>query len=195
MDELSKYLIDPYDAEANFNMAVWYEDKGHFSPASGFYLRAAEFANDYYLAYESLLRMSLCYKSLGGRDYACENILKSALDLKPRSPEAYFLLSQHYEMKKNWMDSYLFASLGIDFCGGPSSLRRGVGYASGYMLSFQKAVAAWWYGKPEESAQIFRHLMDNCLEMDDSYRTMVHDNLKKNGSIKWPPDTNIGRTN
>lgn len=183
-DELSRYARDPGDAENNFALAGWYEDRGHLSPASGFYMRAAEFSGDERLAYESLLRMHNCYDSLSGRDYTCENILKSALELRPRSPEAYFLLSRHYERRKNWMDSYLFASLGMSLSDrSPSGLRRSVGYEGEYVMLFQQAVSAWWYGRPRESRRLLRKLKDEYgRELNEHYRAMVERNLVNLGS-------------
>ena len=184
MSEISRYIQNPFNAEGNFELACWYEDLGHFSPAASFYMRAAEFSKDDMLSYESLIRLHRCYDAMSGRDYTCENILKSAINLRPGSPEAYFLLSQHFERRGNWMDAYLFASLGMSLADrSPSPLRRKVEYESEYMLLFQKAVSSWWYGRPKESRSLFRRLKDEYGgRLNERYLGMVEKNLINLGS-------------
>lgn len=181
--ELIDYVRDSENDIANFNLAAWYENQGHSSPACGYYLRCAEFTKDDSLAYECLLRLYVCYNALSKRDYTCEGLLKRALNLCPQKPEAYFLLSQFYEHRSNWMDSYLYASLGLNLADrSPSGLGRDFGYESEYMLIFQKAVAAWWYGKPTESRMLLRLLMnDYSPVMNEAYLRLVQSNLSRLG--------------
>ena len=179
--ELSEYVSEETSDIKNFNLALWYENQKHYSPACSFYLRCAEFTKNNSLAYECLLRLYFCYLYLSNRDYTCENLLKSALFFMPDRPEAYFLLSQFYERKGNWMDSYLYASLGISLTDGkPSGLKIDVGYGDKYMLTFQKAVAAWWYGKPSESRKLFQSLSTENL--NNYYYDMVQNNISRLGS-------------
>lgn len=168
---------------ANMNLARWYEVQGHLSPASGLYLRAAEFSSDEDISYECMIRLYYCYEALGRRDYTCENALKMAINIRPRSPEAYFLLSQLYERKSNWMDSYTYASMGIQLTeGAPSDLKFGSTYGHKYMLVFQKAVAAWWYGRAQEARSTFRKMIDDYgLLMNREYKNLVQNNLSRLG--------------
>jgi hypothetical protein len=184
MNELHAYVQNPLDPSANMSLARCYEVSGHLSPACGFYLRAAELSKDDDLSYECMLRLYYCFGALGDREYTCENALKSALKMKPRNPEAYFLISQFYERKGNWMDSYLYASLGLELTSlKPSGLAFGSSYESEYMLIFQKAVAAWWYGKPSESRKLLRLIMDDYGPvMNESYLKLVQGNLSRLGS-------------
>lgn len=184
MDELTAYLDGPEDPRAIMGLARWYELKGHLSPACGLYLRAAEFAGDADISFECMIRLYYCYAQLGGRDYTCENVAKMALNLRPRAPEPYFLLSQLFERKSNWMDSYLYASLGIQATDGrPSELMFGSAYGHEYMLVFQKAISAWWYGRPAESRELLRGMLDRYgPEMDANYRELVQSNLSRLGA-------------
>ena len=185
---MNKQLIDYVDNEendiSNFNLASWYESQGHLSPACSYYLRCAELTKDNLLAYECLLKLYLCYKQLSNRNYTCESLLKSALNLFPQKPEAYFLLSQFYESKSNWMDSYLYSSLGLELSNcEPSNLRNNFGYESKYMLLFQKAVSSWWYGKPKEARTLFRRLKDEYGdELNDYYFKLIETNITALGS-------------
>jgi hypothetical protein len=182
--ELINYVNDTENDECNFNLAAWYENQGHLSPACSYYLRCAELTKNNSLAYECLLKLYVCYKQLSNRDYTCENLLKSALNLFPQRPEAYFLLSQFYEHKSNWMDSYLYASLGLELSScEPSNLGNNFGYESKYMLLFQKAVASWWYGKPKEARMLFRRLKDDYGDkLNEYYFKLIETNLITLGS-------------
>jgi hypothetical protein len=183
-EELIAYVNDPENDSANFRLAEWYDNQGHLSPACSYYLKCAELTKDETLAYECLLRLHVCYKQLSNRDYTCESLLKSALNLHPRRPEAYFLLSQLYEHKGNWVDSYLYASIGLDLSDrNPSGLGRDFGYESEYMLLFQKAISAWWRGKPKESRMLLRRLKDEYGDrLNEYYFKLVEKNLITLGS-------------
>jgi tRNA G46 methylase TrmB len=182
--ELTDYIQDSENDIANFNLAYWYESQRHLSPSCSYYLRCAELTKDEDLAYECLLRLYLCYYSLSNRDYTCENLLKSALKLKPQKPEAYFFLSQFFERKNNWMDGYLYASLALELLNcEPSKFKTSFEYNSQYMLLFQKAVCAWWYGKPKEARVLFRKLKEEYgNKLDDKYTYLVQKNLSTLGS-------------
>ena len=85
--QLIDYINNSENDISNFDLAAWYENQGHLSPACSYYLRCAELTKDNVLAYECLLRLYVCYKQLSNRDYTCENLLKSALNLFPQKPE------------------------------------------------------------------------------------------------------------
>ena len=182
--ELTDYANNPENDTANFNLAYWYENQKHLSPACSYYLRCAELTKNEDLAYECLLRLYLCYYALSNRDYTCENLLKRALKLKPKNPEAYFFLSQFFERRKNWMDGYLYASLGLDLAScEPSKFNTSFEYQSKYMLIFQKAVCSWWYGKPKESRILLRKLKDEYgSQLNDGYSYLIQKNLSTLGS-------------
>lgn len=181
--ELLNYIKDVKNDMSNFKLGCWYESQGHFSPASSFYLKCAENTENELLAYECFLRLYLCYRNLSGRDYTCEFLLKNAIQLMPKSPEAYFLISQYYEHKKNWGDSYLYACLGLSLPNNKSNLILGVGYDSEYQLLFQKAVSAWWVGKPKEARIIFRKIKDEYKDViNEFYKNLVQNNLCSLGS-------------
>lgn len=195
--QLTDYVKNIENDVSNFNLAAWYENQGHLSPACSYYLRCAELTKNSSLAYECLLRLYVCYKQLSNRDYTCENLLKSALNLLPQNPEAYFLLSQFYEHKSNWMDSYLYASLGLELSScEPSDLGNNFGYESKYVLLFQKAVASWWYGKPKEARMLFRKLKDEYGDkLNEHYFKLIETNLITLGSgPDWESSTRYNKS-
>ena len=182
MNDLDNYINDPTNDSNNFFLALWYEKQGHFSPASGFYLRCAEITSDINKRYESLLRMYICYRNLGQRDYTCETLLKEAVSLCPQKPEAYFLLTQFYEMKSDWLNVYTYSSIGLDICTAKSTLISDLDFPDLYALWFQKAAAAWWVGKPDEARKLFRLLLTQYIDqLNDKYKHLLEQNLSQLG--------------
>jgi len=181
MNELIELSLDTENAEKNYNLAKWYENWGHTAPAHTYYLRAAERAEDDNLAYQALIRASFCYKSQGSRDGTEKVLLENALNLLPQRPEAYYFLSLLYERKTEWQNSYTYANLGLqqNDC---ESLDLPEFHGK-YLLIFQKAVAAWWWGKGMESRKLFHSLVDNHWnEMDETHKKSVEDNVTRLGS-------------
>jgi hypothetical protein len=181
MNELIELSLDTENAEKNYNLAKWYENQGHTAPAHTYYLRAAERVEDDNLAYQSLIRASFCYKCQGSRDGTEKVLLENALNLLPQRPEAYYFLSLLYERKSEWQNSYTYANIGLrqDDC---ESLDLPEFHGK-YLLIFQKAVAAWWWGKGMESRKLFHSLVDNHWdEMDKTHKKSVEDNITRLGS-------------
>lgn len=180
MNELIELALDTEDPQKNYDLAVWYEKQEHTAPAHAYFLRAAERFEDPGLAYASLIRASFCYRAQGSRDATEKVLLENALALCPQRPEAYYFLSLFYSRRQDWQSSYLYANLGLQFEDQDSLLPE---YLGKYLLIFQKAVAAWWWGKGAESRELFQDLVNNYWEgMDDSHRTVVEDNITRLGS-------------
>ena len=181
MNILDNYINDNTNDEVIFQLAQWYENQKHYAPASGFYIKCAEFTNDQLLRYKCILRTFLCYKQIGNRDHTCENLLKQAITICPSRREAYFFLSQLHEHRLQWMDSYTYACIGLSLEDSPDSLD--VGYEGEYFLVFQKAVASWWCGKPREARKLLRVLMNDYKDkLNDIYKHLIQQNLSTLGS-------------
>lgn len=175
---LTVYSLDTENPEHNFNLGVWYENHNHTAPALSYFLRCAERSTDNNLAYEALIRGSYCYQKQGERDGSTKSLLQQALVLLPNRPEAYFLLSRFAERKQWWQDCYIYAEQGLiysDFNSIP--LKTDVEYPGKYGLLFEKALSGWWWGKFEESKEIFLDLQYN-YNLSESYKKIVENNLK-----------------
>lgn len=182
MDNLVKaigaYAQDPENAEKNYAVATIYFDMGQTAAALSYYLRTAERTDDKNLAYLCLLKIGLCFEQQGDRGNSVRGAYKHAVCLLPRRPEAYYLLARYYERVNDHVSGYLFAEQGLqlaDFNLPP--LRSWVEYRGRYCLVFQKAVSAWWWGKPDESRNLLLELW-NEHDMDDVHRIAVENNLK-----------------
>lgn len=175
---LTDYALDTENPEHNFNLGVWYESGGHTAPALSFYLRCAERSEDEDLAYEALIRGSFCYEKQGERGGSARSMLFQAQAFRPDRPEAYFLLSRYAEKNSWWQDCYINADLALRYCDFTcNSLRTDVEYPGKYGLLFEKSIAAWWWGKVEES----KNLTNQILEFDNikpQYMEAVKNNLK-----------------
>ncbi len=181
---LSAYARDSENPSTNFAMGFWYEKYGHTAPALSYFLRAAERSSDDDFSYESLIHCHHCYDKQGTRDGTAISLLQQAICLLPKRPEAYFLLARFHERRHQWNDCYKYASLGLSICNFDlPPLKTYVEYPGYYGLLFEKAVSAWWWGKTEESKEVFLDLYDN-YSLDTTYHAAVIDNLKLFGIDK-----------
>ncbi len=184
MNEISNYIDNPINDLFNFHMGEFYESQKHYSPACGFYLRCAELTSNTDIQYEALLRLYICFAALGSRNFTCENVLKQAVSIKPYRPEAYFLLTQLYESTSDWLNVYLYATLGIDIATDNNyNYISTVNFPGKYALIFQKAAAAWWCNKPQEARKLFHILLDDHInELNNDYKKLLESNLSRLGS-------------
>ena len=175
--------VNPFSAWLNFYCAVEYEKEGQIFSAITFYLRAAEFGrtDDGYdeekLIYNSLLKVARCLEPQRERDYSVTNCLLQAITVCPERPEAYWMLSQYHERLGNWQESYTYAVMGLVFWWDQDFLEADVGYEGEYCLEFQKAVAAYWIGRRDESIQLLRQLQQSIVS--ETYATAVKNNLER----------------
>lgn len=177
---------DPFNAEKNFNAAIEYECINQTASAVSFYLRAVEYGTDAdrLFVYTSLLKMARCFNDQNGREHSVTNAILQAMAVCPERPEAYFLLARYHERAKNWQEAYTFACVGLkvhDVAAGTlPDLPADVEYHGVYCLHFEKAVAGWWVGRPDESRFLFRHLL-NDYAMNREYVNACLGNLQMIG--------------
>lgn len=181
---LSSYSKDPENPTSNFAMGLWYERHGHTAPALSYFLRAAERSTDDEFSYEALIHCHHCYDKQGTRDGTAVSLLQQAMCLLPMRPESYFLLARFHERRQQWNDCYKYASLGLSICDfNLTPMKTDIEYPGYHGLLFEKAVSAWWWGKTEESKEIFLDLYDN-YSLDSTHRESVIGNLKLFGIHK-----------
>lgn len=194
MSELLEYINNPNNDMYNFKLGLFYEKHKHYSPASTFYLRSAEKTKSLDIRYEVLLRTFLCYNALGNRTHTCESLLKQAISLCPNKPEAYFFLAKLYEKKTDWLNVYMCSNIALSLCSSVSNFIVPIDYEFPglYSLLFLKAISAWWVGKPAESRQIFRLLLNEYLDqLNTTYKEILESQLSRLGC---GPDSNAIRS-
>ena len=179
MNELIEFSLDTENGEKNYALAKWYENQGHTAPAHTYYLRAAERTEDNLLSYSALIRASFCYKSQGSRDATEKVLLENALNFLPQRPEAYYFLSLLYERKQEWQNAYTYANLGLQQEDIEPIIPE---FQGNHLLIFQKAVAAWWWGKSQESRDLFQLLSTYYLNvLDENHKRSVEENISRLG--------------
>lgn len=186
-ETIERLIVDassnPLDPVNNFVIAQEYERLNQTASAVGFYLRAAEYGYDSEpdIVYSSLLRISICIEGQKDRNWTVSNVLLQAIAYIPSRPEAYFLMSRFYERSGHWQESYTFAQMGLMHASRPhSTLPVDVEYVGANGLNFQKAVAAWWVGRKNESIEIFLSLLGKS-DLPEMYRASVRTNLERMG--------------
>lgn len=174
---------DPLNPEKNLAIAVEYEKLGQTASAVGFYLRAAEYGynNNGMVTYAALLRVSICIEGQKDRGLTVSNVLLQAIAYAPDRPEAYLLMSKFYEKSGAWQESYTFAAMGLMYYRVIWELPVDVGYPGSYALEFQKAVAAWWIGRRNESLELLRELSTDKY-VNEEYAAAIASNLERLGS-------------
>jgi len=187
MRNLHKYIQDPYNPQVNFSLALEYNGMKHYAGAASHFLRCAEFGDlekDKDIIYESLLHLGLCFQSIGDRPFVESGFFLQAMAFDPERPEAYWLMSQFTEWKKQWQESYTYACMGLN-CPINNIRKSNIkGYEGEYMLLFQKAIAAWWIGRTQEARDILFDLPNHPL--NELYLKNVQNNLSSLGSGKDP---------
>jgi tetratricopeptide (TPR) repeat protein len=179
--EIENLIIDlsknPFDPQLNFDTAVEYQRLNQTASAVSFYLRCAEYGErDSLLTYTSLLLISQCFNDQQGREHSVSNCILQAISVNPKRPEAWLLLSKFYESIGQWQEVYTYAHVGLD-CHIDTQLPAPVGYPGSYALYFQKAVAAWWIGRKDESLSTLKIL--SSMNLDPMYKNAVANNLER----------------
>lgn len=176
---VKEYIVDPNNAELNFNVAVCYDNIGQMASAVSYYLRAAERTDEILLKYESLIRAALCFERQGSRNFTVKGLIQHAISTCPTRPEAYFYLGRHYESIQEWHECFLIASIGETVADkNPESLRTQIDYPGFYGITFLKSVSSWWCGLCDDSRKTLEELIKDPT-IAPEYRTLCINNLSK----------------
>lgn len=176
---VKEYIIDPNNAELNFNIGVHYDNIDQTASAVSYYLRSAERSNNTLLKYESLLRASSCFDRQGSRNFTVKGLIQHAISTCPTRPEAYFYLGRFYERIEEWHECFLITSIGERVSEkNPEALRTELDYPGFYGITFLKSVSSWWCGLCDDSRKTLEELVRNP-EISPEYRTLCINNLSK----------------
>ena len=184
-EELNNYILNPRDANINFNLGNIYFEINQYASAMSYYLRCAEISDNKELVYESLLSSWLCIKNVKDRPIFERGQLMTIIAQSPDRPEAYYFMCNWLEIhgeksynsnEEKFHQMYLYACIGVsnilfdkDFL----SFKEYPGY---YGLMFYKAFSAWHIGKKKESEDIFIDLYNNH-KLDYYFDTYVRNNI------------------
>jgi len=183
LDLLHPYIQDPNNAERNWDLALYYHNLGQTATAVSFYIRCAERTDSDLLKYECLIRASRCFDSQGCRNLSTYGVLKHAIALMPKRPEAYLWLAQLIEATADepgkWFDGYMLMCQALEVCDFDlHPLRTDVGFPGKYAILFHRAHYAWWCGLCEDAKNMFADLLDN-YSMDSHYKQLAQSNYER----------------
>ena len=174
------------DDESCFELAQEYHKKEQYAAAISFYMKCCEKTEDKNLAYECMLKISLCFMRQGRREFSTKCLLQQAIWHSPTRPEAYFLLSRLMEWQRQWFESYNYATIGIAIWDkSVAPLRTWVEYPGAYGLLFQKAISSWWCGKTDECRKLFQEIIINHgNDLDEAHGRAVQYSVTRIGLRK-----------
>jgi tetratricopeptide (TPR) repeat protein len=175
---LRDYIVNPNSDLYNFNLGNEYFELGQYSAAISFYLRSAEFTIDNLLVYTSLLQIANGITKQGNRNASVTGVLLRAISVLPNRPEAYFLLSNHYEQRSEWHECYALASIGEKLETTLTPLVIDVGYPGTYGFIYEKAISSWYIGLYSESLYLHRTL-NTSYKMLDKYKDIIAYNWER----------------
>lgn len=181
---IKDYVYNVDNPEKNLRLAKLYESIGQLAGAISFYLRTAERTSDKTLSYYCILKIARCFEIQGGRDNTVRGLYKHAISFLPQRPEGYFFLSKHYENIKEYADSYMIAEIGLNLANFNLEKFQDIEYPGKYGILFEKAVSSWWWGKSQESRDIFRYIATQYkteLQNDRIYYNAVQNNIMRLG--------------
>ena len=177
---LIQYAYNQENPEANWALALYYENIGQTAAALSFFLRTAERAKDNLLKYESLIKGALCYYTQGSRNFTVRGLLQQAVTVEPTRPEAYYWLSVVCENSPNWdgnwYDAYTNAVLGLQYVNDVQDELRTNIYPGPTSLYVQRAHTAWHCGLCDLSRDLFLDLYQNHV-LEEHWSNIVYQNL------------------
>jgi GR25 family glycosyltransferase involved in LPS biosynthesis/glycosyltransferase involved in cell wall biosynthesis len=180
---LTEYSQDTENAELNFKIGLWYEYHDQDAAALSFFLRGAERADDDNLAYECLIHGAYSYDRQGTRDMTSKGIFQQALCLLPKRPEAYYHLSNFCRKRSLWQECYIYASTALNFAEFEDNviLKTDIHYPGKYAIIYEKALAAWDWGKIKESYDLLEYIEQNYDIPEDFSKQIdeFRENFKK----------------
>jgi hypothetical protein len=197
---IHKYIENPLDDKACYDVAIEYYRQGHKASAMGYFLRCAELTEDKLLAYKSLLYSSLALFHQGNRMFATTGCILHAIAILPERPEGWYLYSRTLEVEGKWQESYTTACTALKLCDFSLEPLSELEYPGKYTILFEKAVSAWRIGRNEECREIFSHLHFN-VDMDFGHTQLVKNNMEflnvkrylhtyytkeKHEDLRWP---------
>ena len=183
---INNFVNEPFIDINNFNLAYKYESLGHTAAAVSYYLRCAEFTDDDDLSYECLLRMSLCISKQKNRDEKELYCIKHAISIKPERPEALYIMSLYHSFRKKWLESYMYACLGLENTDKEyRPFKQDIEYSEKYQLLFQKAYSGFNKGKIYESRDIYMNIL-HSYDIPDYLRNIILKNINELPSPSHP---------
>lgn len=183
-EALKNYIDDPENPHCNFALALEYAKLEQGAAAITYFLRCAERTDDTDLAYECLLNIAIWFDKQEGRDNTVKCFISHCFTLDPKRPEAYYYFARYFNYRQKYVDAYTLLNTALTFCDFNRKPLKTIEhlYPGKYAILFEKSVAAWWWGKADESRNMLKDLFTNHWhEMNDEHKAAVKNNMKNLG--------------
>lgn len=172
-----EYINSPCNDTNNYNLGLYYYSIGQTASALSFFLRTAEWSNDYNLIYESLIMTGLCLSQQNRRHTSELGVYLQAVRHNSSRPEAYYFISLLQERRGEWLESNVNAEISFNLKNNACPTIYDIGWRE-YKCVFQKAVSSWWIGQIDLSCSLFYELADKYgYELDNSHKISVLNNI------------------
>ena len=174
--------LDPENPSKNYDLAVWFEERKQYAAAYTYYFRTAERTDSSFLSYKCLIKAAKTVRAQTTREITERSLLQNAISVSPDRPEAYYYLSILYLKKEDYMNAYTNACIGLSLCTRDYIINHQSleldDWHGDLGLLIQKAAAGWWWGKADESREIYWNLVDNHWdELSEQNKKIVEDNI------------------
>lgn len=176
MEQLKKYIEDPLNPTANFELALEYFNSGHKASALSYFHRCAELSDNPLEIYKSLLYCANTLYHQPNRQHSTTGFILHAISVLPERPEAWFLYARSLENAKSWQECYSSCCTALRLCDFHSYPLLELEYPGRFGLLFLKAISSWSIGRREESREILRHLAAN-ENLPPGYKQLIQNNM------------------
>jgi hypothetical protein len=175
----TRLALTPFDPIVNFEIARNYYNAGQTASAISHYLRCAETTPYDELAYICLLQMSRCFALQKNRNFTVKHLIKHAITVLPKRPEAYYYLCKHYEGVDDHYECYTTACIALNVCDFETqTLETLQDYPGKYGLIFLQAKSGWHWDKNNETRKLLALLLNEYYDvMNNEHLTVVRNNL------------------
>jgi hypothetical protein len=178
-DALTEFAINPEDPLLNFRVARLYHEQNQTAAAISFYLRCAERTTYDELAYICLLHMSKCFEAQRDRNFTVKYLIKHAITILPKRPEAYYYLCKFYDNTSEHYECYTTARVALEVCDFDTPILETLyNYPGKYGFIFLQAKSGWHWDKNNETRKLLSLLLNEYYDvMNKEHLTVVQNNL------------------
>ena len=182
MEQLKKYIEDPLNPTANYELAYEYYRLGHKASALSYFHRCAELSDNPIEIYKSLLYCANTLYHQPNRQHSTTGFILHAISVLPERPEAWYLYARSLEGSKSWQECYSVSCSALKLCNFDVDAFSGLEYPGKYGFLFHKAISSWSIGRSEESREILKHLA-SMSGIDPIFKKAIYNNME---NLKMP---------
>lgn len=165
-----------------YDLAQYYYENKQYASALSLFIRAAEYSQENKIIYEALIKSALILTKFGDRPYSELGAYLNAISFQPTRPEAYYLLSQYYQKRNNWLEAYTYASIGNTLSCNAETTLTDIEYHGYAGLKYIIANSSWYIGKTNQAREMFNDIYINDYhKLNNELKALVNENMFRLG--------------